>query len=89
MHSNFRSHCYFLARHIKFNVFWQNFTMLENCWTSEAVHGLASCCIIRGQGAEDRQLPDPDKYLVVKLSHLFPKSKKIFEQKLFFRQKAL
>ena len=31
---------------MKLNAFWQTFTMLENCWISEAVHGLASCSII-------------------------------------------
>ena len=47
MHSNFKNKGYFLARYVKLNEFGQNFTTLENCWISEAVHGLASCVIIK------------------------------------------
>ena len=36
-----------MARYVKLNEFGQNFTTLENCWISEAVHGLASCCNIK------------------------------------------
>ena len=45
MHSNFKNKGYFLARYVKLNEFGQNFTILENCWISEAVHGLASCLL--------------------------------------------
>ena len=43
MHSNFRSNCFFLTCYMKLDAFGQNFTTLENCWISKAVHGLASC----------------------------------------------